>query len=327
MENRSDPAMALPLRRCYLQSGKVKLTATQKAPPIDCVRLTSSHCGPPGSAGKRRGESGPRADSRAQIRHLEISGSPKEWWGSRPLCPGCPGGPAGAWVKAGRFQASLPPHSLSQDLTQPQKRSLLMEGNTRGHTGPWDQHILPYVNSSNRAFKMHRYRSQPRQLINGLLFCLEICHGLIGAKSLQSCLTLYNSMDWGLPGSSVRGILQARILEWRKKKEYWSGLPFPPPGDLLDPGIEPASPASPALAGGFFTTPQDRLPWRSLHLCLPTPAAWLPHPQLLPTCSLGYSHPTTPSVSLVSWWDLTALSDEMLPVMCTDPGARLFPQT
>ena len=32
------------------------------------------------------------------------------------------------------------------------------------------------------------------------------------------------------------------------------GLPFPPPGDLLNPGIHPQSPASPALAGGFFTT-------------------------------------------------------------------------
>ena len=31
-------------------------------------------------------------------------------------------------------------------------------------------------------------------------------------------------------------------------------MPFPPPGDLHDPGIEPASLASPALAGGFFTT-------------------------------------------------------------------------
>ena len=48
----------------------------------------------------------------------------------------------------------------------------------------------------------------------------------------QSCLTL----------SSVRGILQARILEWE---------PCPPPGDLPDPGIEPLSPV---LAGGFFTT-------------------------------------------------------------------------
>ena len=31
-------------------------------------------------------------------------------------------------------------------------------------------------------------------------------------------------------------------------------LPFPPPGDLPNPGIEPGSPASPALAGRFFTT-------------------------------------------------------------------------
>ena len=40
---------------------------------------------------------------------------------------------------------------------------------------------------------------------------------------------------------------------------YWSGLPFPPPGDLPNPGIEPVSPA---LAGGFFTTaPQSPLNW------------------------------------------------------------------
>jgi len=41
------------------------------------------------------------------------------------------------------------------------------------------------------------------------------------------------------------------------RQEYWSGLPCSPPGDLPDPGIKlesPASPASPALAGGFFTT-------------------------------------------------------------------------
>ena len=38
------------------------------------------------------------------------------------------------------------------------------------------------------------------------------------------------------------------------RQEHWSGLPFPPPGDLPDPGIEPVSVASPASAGGFFTT-------------------------------------------------------------------------
>ena len=38
------------------------------------------------------------------------------------------------------------------------------------------------------------------------------------------------------------------------RQEYWSGLPFLIPGDLPDPGIEPMSPTSPALAAGFFTT-------------------------------------------------------------------------
>ena len=38
------------------------------------------------------------------------------------------------------------------------------------------------------------------------------------------------------------------------RQEYWSGLPFPSLGDLPDPGIEQAFPASPALAGRFFTT-------------------------------------------------------------------------
>ena len=38
------------------------------------------------------------------------------------------------------------------------------------------------------------------------------------------------------------------------RQEYWSGLSFPHPGDLPNPGIETASLMSPVLAGGFFTT-------------------------------------------------------------------------
>ena len=38
------------------------------------------------------------------------------------------------------------------------------------------------------------------------------------------------------------------------KHKFWSGLPFPTPGDLPDPGIESVSFVSPALAGGFFST-------------------------------------------------------------------------
>ena len=65
------------------------------------------------------------------------------------------------------------------------------------------------------------------------------------AKSLQSCPSLCDPMDCSSPGSSVHGILQARILD---------GLPCPPPEDLSEPGIESASLRSPVLAGGFFTT-------------------------------------------------------------------------
>ena len=52
-------------------------------------------------------------------------------------------------------------------------------------------------------------------------------------------------MDCSPPASSVMGF---------SRQEYWSGLPFPPLGNLPDPGIEPTSPESPTLAGGFFTT-------------------------------------------------------------------------
>ena len=44
------------------------------------------------------------------------------------------------------------------------------------------------------------------------------------------------------------------------RQEYWTGLSFPLPEDLTNPGIEPVSPTSPAWAGGFFTTePSEKL--------------------------------------------------------------------
>ena len=47
---------------------------------------------------------------------------------------------------------------------------------------------------------------------------------------------------------------QAPLSMRFSRQEYWGGLPFPPPGNLPNPGIEPSSLMSPALAGGFFTT-------------------------------------------------------------------------
>ena len=56
---------------------------------------------------------------------------------------------------------------------------------------------------------------------------------------------------------------QASLSMGFSRQEYWSGLPFPPPGDLPDPGSKPMSPA---LAGGFFTAESRGKPCR--YLCL-----------------------------------------------------------
>ena len=55
---------------------------------------------------------------------------------------------------------------------------------------------------------------------------------------------------------------QAPLAMGFSRQEYWSELPFPPPGDIPDPGIEPMYPA---LAGGFFTTEPPGKPnlWKS----------------------------------------------------------------
>ena len=52
---------------------------------------------------------------------------------------------------------------------------------------------------------------------------------------------------------------QAPLSAGFPRQEYWSELPFPPPGDLPNPGIKPESPVVP-VAGGFFTTDHLRSP-------------------------------------------------------------------
>ena len=68
----------------------------------------------------------------------------------------------------------------------------------------------------------------------------------------------------GIAGICVFSRVQLSVTPWTvarqlplsiefSRHEHWSGLPFPIPGDLPDPGIKPMSFVSPALAGRFFT--------------------------------------------------------------------------
>ena len=68
-----------------------------------------------------------------------------------------------------------------------------------------------------------------------LCYYIDFCILHVDVREVtQLYPTLCNLMDCRLPESSVHGIFQ---------QEYWSGLPFPSPGDLPNPGIEPGSPA------------------------------------------------------------------------------------
>ena len=66
----------------------------------------------------------------------------------------------------------------------------------------------------------------------------------------QSCLTVS-------PWTVAR---QTPLSMGFSRQEYWSGLPYPSPGDLPDPGIKPVSPAALGLAGRFFTAEPPRKP-------------------------------------------------------------------
>ena len=84
------------------------------------------------------------------------------------------------------------------------------------------------------------------------IFSMLLC---VCAEPLPLCLTRCNP---------VTVAQQTPLSMGFSKKEYWSGLPCPPPGDLLDPGIEPISLIFPVLAGRFFTASAT---WETLICC------------------------------------------------------------
>ena len=112
--------------------------------------------------------------------------------------------------------------------------------------------------ASSRAEFEHlgKSMSSPSQLHH-----LFICFPLLSLPELRFFSLEYPLCRHVCPFSHARLFAtpwrvtcQAPLSMGFPRQEYWSGLPFPSPGDLPNPGIEPTSLRSPALAGRFFTT-------------------------------------------------------------------------
>ena len=96
--------------------------------------------------------------------------------------------------------------------------------------------VFEEAGKASIAFISFSKQSDPRKYLNQ--FACVLSH--------FSCVQLFATLQTAAH--------QAPLSIEFSRQEYWSGLPFPPPGDLPNPGIESASLMSPALAGGFFTT-------------------------------------------------------------------------
>ena len=85
----------------------------------------------------------------------------------------------------------------------------------------------------------------------------------VGVEGPYACMLSHFTRVWlfGTPGTIG---CQAPLSVGFSRQEYWSGWPCPPPGDLPDPGIEPAFSVSPALQADSLPTEPPGKPWRVL---------------------------------------------------------------
>ena len=133
------------------------------------------------------------------------------------------------------------PEIPPQNLTDPPPRD----------TEGWTMAVFPYRAPAPLLFWEWRKGSLPRRLpgMTGATFKSPDSY----LNAIRVCSVLSDSALSSLPGSSVHGISQTRILE---------RLPFP--RDLCNPGIKPESLGSPALADWFFTTEPPEKPIKYL---------------------------------------------------------------
>ena len=124
--------------------------------------------------------------------------------------------------------------------------------------------LLRFYSFFKAEIKFHLYEILPRECvlssnkrsITGSLFYLTFNVCVWEVREGGRCAHAHSP-----PGSSLHRIFH---FPWKfSRQEYCSGLLFPSPGDIPKPGIKTLSPASPALAGGFFTTSAT---WEALNV-------------------------------------------------------------
>ena len=180
----------------------------------------------------------------------------------------------------------------------------------------WTPHIPPFL-----------CRAQGPDWWNYFWQCCywtEYVHEWVRAKSLQSCPTLCDPMDQSSPGFFVPE-------DSSGKNTGVSGLPCPPPGDLLDPGIKPASHVScidslaldtvslccPLLMAHTVKTLQSRRPRFDLWVGkIPWRREWLPTPVFLP----GEFHGQRSLAGYSPWDDKELDTTEQLTLLLSLPA-------
>ena len=116
---------------------------------------------------------------------------------------------------------------------------------------------------------------------------------------------------------------QAPLSIGFSRQEYWSGLPFLPPGDLPNPGIEPKSLTPPVLAGRFFTTSAT---WKVLHYIMKVKVKSLSCVRLFATSwTLAYQAPLSMGFFRQEYWSGLPCNQELAHVSGRPAILRLWP--
>ena len=119
---------------------------------------------------------------------------------------------------------------------------------SRGSSRPRDRTCVSCVSCTGRQILYHpSHQGSPIYVF--VYVRMYVCVLYVCVLCAQSCPTVYD------PWVQANSVTHQALLSMEfSKQEYWSRLPFPTPGDLPNPSIEPLCLESPAFAGGFFTT-------------------------------------------------------------------------